>query len=51
MKKLSVWALLLAMCATMLAGCSNNETKEPTPTTTPIITYRTIARNIITFKF
>ena len=35
MKKLSVWALLLAMCATMLAGCSNNETKEPTPTTTP----------------
>lgn len=35
MKKLSVWALLLAMCVTMLAGCSNNETKEPTPESTP----------------
>lgn len=36
MKKLSVWALLLAMCVTMLAGCSNNnETPATTPDTTP----------------
>ena len=35
MKKLSVWALLLAMCVTMLAGCSNNETPATTPESTP----------------
>ncbi len=29
MKKKSVWALLLAMCVTMLAGCSNSDDKEP----------------------
>lgn len=29
MKKKSVWALLLAMCVTMLAGCSNSDEKEP----------------------
>ena len=34
MKKLTVWALLLAMCVAMFAGCSNNTT-EPTETTAP----------------
>lgn len=35
MKKMSVWALLLAMCVSMLAGCSNEETKEPATESTP----------------
>ena len=36
MKKLTAWALLLAMCVAMFAGCSNNEA-EPTvaPTAAP----------------
>ena len=38
MKKLTAWALLLAMCVAMLAGCSNNApetTTEPNVTTEP----------------
>ena len=32
MKKLTAWALLLAMCVAMFAGCSNN---NPAPTEAP----------------
>ena len=35
MKKLTAWALLLAMCVAMFAGCSNN---EPVETTAPVVT-------------
>ena len=39
MKKLTAWALLLAMCVALFAGCSNNEptetTTEPNVTTEP----------------
>ena len=34
MKKLTAWALLLAMCVAMIAGCSNN---TPATTTTPVV--------------
>ena len=30
MKKLTAWALLLALCVAMFAGCSNTEVAEPT---------------------
>ena len=30
MKKLTAWALLLAMCVAMFAGCSNNNTPAAT---------------------
>ena len=30
MKKLTAWALLLALCVAMFAGCSNNTAAEPT---------------------
>ncbi|MBQ7358845.1 MAG: hypothetical protein IJW63_01980 [Lachnospiraceae bacterium] len=35
MKKMSIWALLLAMSISMLTGCSNEETKEPATESTP----------------
>ena len=35
MKKLTAWALLLAMCVAMLAGCSNNAEPTAAPTEVP----------------
>ena len=35
MKKLIAWALLLAMCIAMLAGCSTPDTPDTTPSTNP----------------
>ena len=38
MKKLTAWALLLAMCVAMFAGCSTNETPETTAAPTEAAT-------------
>ena len=44
MKKLTAWALLLAMCVAMFAGCSNNAA-EPTAAPTEAPTEATVAES------
>ena len=38
MKKLTAWALLLAMCVAMFAGCSNTPAETAAPTEAPVVT-------------